>query len=118
MRNRRRPRKLTVDATTTYWWTVRHHHTDGTDCREVLTLRRDDVRTRIVFRDGPGRALAGGTLHTGGVVSGDHYLNLHEPGTVRALVDEALRRGPLPPGGELDGWELLPAAAVSRRRSR
>ncbi|MFI6039890.1 hypothetical protein ACIBBD_38310 [Streptomyces sp. NPDC051315] len=43
-----------------------------------------------------------------------HHLNLHEPGTVRALVDEARRRGLLPQAGELDGSTLFGAAAVGR----
>lgn len=98
--------------TTTYLWTVRHRHGDGEPCQEVLTLRRDGVRTRIVFRSGPGRYAGDGAYtHTGGVGDRHHHLNLHEPGVVRALVDEATRRGLLPGAGELDGWELFPAGA-------
>ncbi|WP_235614548.1 hypothetical protein [Streptomyces ambofaciens] len=47
-----------------------------------------------------------------------NLLNLREPGVVRALVDEADRRGLLPaPGGapvELDGWDVFPAVAAAR----
>jgi hypothetical protein len=44
-------------------------------------------------------------------------LNLHEPGAVRALLDEALARGwqPDTPGEVLlDGWSLLEGAATRR----
>ncbi|MET9500678.1 hypothetical protein ABZY42_02870 [Streptomyces sp. NPDC006622] len=110
MRDARRPRRLTVDETTTYLWTVRHRHRDGQVCEDVLTLIRDGVRTRIVFREGEGRYVGGGAYtHSGGVGDRAHHLNLHEPGTVRALVDEARRRGLLPYDGELDGWILFPA---------
>ncbi|MCX4762075.1 hypothetical protein OG562_14040 [Streptomyces sp. NBC_01275] len=118
MRDRRRPRRLTVDETTAYLWTVRHAHGDGEPCREILTLLRDGVRTRIVFREGRGRYVGSGyPSHSGGVGDARHHLNLHEPGVVRALLDEARRRGLLSSSRELDGWELLPAAAaaVSRR---
>ncbi|GHB33898.1 hypothetical protein GCM10010377_25620 [Streptomyces viridiviolaceus] len=44
-----------------------------------------------------------------------NLLNLREPGVVRALAEEAGRRGPLPAAGgrpvELDGWGLFPAVA-------
>ncbi|MER6165295.1 hypothetical protein [Streptomyces violaceorubidus] len=46
-----------------------------------------------------------------------HLLNLREPGVVRALVEEAGRRGLLPGRGgrpvELDGWELFPAVVAA-----
>lgn len=115
MRDHRRLRRLTVDETTTYLWTVRHRHGDGDVCREILTLHRDGVRTRIVFRAGEGRYAGDGyPSHSGGVGDSHHHLNLHEPRTVRALVDEARRRGPLPHEGELDGWALFQDVAVSR----
>ena len=116
MRDSRRTRTLVVDETTSYLWTVRHRHGDGVPCAEVLTLNRDGVRTRIVFRAGAGRyAGDGGPVgHSGAVGDREHHLNLHEPGAVRALVDEALRRDLLPYDGEVDGWDLLPGAALSR----
>jgi hypothetical protein len=115
MSDQRRLRRLTVDESTTYLWTVRHLHQDDGDCREVLTLHHDGVRTRIVFRSGEGRYAGGGYPgHSGGVGDRDHHLNLHLPGTVRAFVEEARRRGLLPYEGELDGWELFRAVAVSR----
>ncbi|MFD3502038.1 hypothetical protein ACFWWT_24560 [Streptomyces sp. NPDC058676] len=108
-------RRLVVDERTVYLWNVRHRHDDGQPCRETLTLLRDGVRTRVVFRSGPGRDAGGGYPgHSGGVSDTQHYVNLNEPGVVRALVDEAAKRGLLSGGGELDGWELLPAVAVSR----
>ncbi|MEV6176079.1 hypothetical protein ACIHAR_03645 [Streptomyces sp. NPDC052016] len=115
MSDRRRLRRLVVDDSTTYMWTIRHRHEDGTGCAEILTLHQDGVRTRIVFRSGEGRYAGGGyPTHSGGVGDRDHHLNLHEPGTVRAFVEEARRRGLLPHDGELDGWELFRAVAVSR----
>lgn len=100
---------------TTYVWTVRHRHGDGQPCREILTLNRDGLRTRVVFREGEGRySGSGGYGHSGGVGDRHHHLNLHEPGVVRAFVDEAVRRELLPLDGELDGWELFTAVALSR----
>ena len=115
MRDRRRRRSLTVDEGVTYLWTVRHRHGDGQPCREILTLHRDGVHTRIVFRTGDGRYAGDGyPTYSGGVGDAHHHLNLHEPGVVRAFVDEATRRGLLPHAGELDGWELFSAVALSR----
>jgi hypothetical protein len=116
MRNERSLRRLVVDERTVYLWNVRHRHGDGEPCRETLTLLCDGIRTRIVFRSGEGNDAGGGYPgHSGGVSDAHgHYVNLHEPGVVRALVDEASRRGLLSGGGEADGWELLPAVAVSR----
>lgn len=128
MRKKGSLRRLVVDETTTCLWSVRHRHGDGRPCEEVVGLLRDGRRTRIVFREGPGRAVEGG-YQPGGYVSDEHGngLNLNEPGWgsphafegsggVRALVDEATRRGllPGPREQEVDGWELLPAAAGRR----
>lgn len=101
----------------TYRWTVSHTHRadDGSptyhDCTEHLTIRRDGDpgRLEIVFAVGPGKSVAD-PVHSGGVKRGDDYLNLHRPGVVRALLDEAIDRGWLPaePGRcELDGWALV-----------
>ncbi len=121
MRNDRRARRLVVDDRTAWFWTVRHKHRDGDVCREVLSLGLDGVRTRIVFREGDGRVVAGGYWYSGCVADGHGaFLNLREPGVVRAFVDEATARGLLPGHGELDGWELLPAVAETvelRRRA-
>jgi len=44
------------------------------------------------------------------------YVNLHEPGSVRALLDEALARGLVPATGtvEVDGWPLFDAVTPLR----
>ncbi|MEV5318273.1 hypothetical protein AB0K92_11550 [Streptomyces sp. NPDC052687] len=117
MRKKGSLRRLVVDETTTYLWSVRHRHGQGRPCEEVVGLLRDGRRTRIVFRAGPGRAVEGG-YQPGGYVSDEHGngLNLNEPGSVRALVDEAAGRGllPGPREQEVDGWTLLPGAAARR----
>ncbi|WP_369169298.1 hypothetical protein AB5J49_15935 [Streptomyces sp. R28] len=114
MGNDRRLRRLVVDERTTYLWSVRHQHGDGEGegdvHRDVLHLTLDGVRTRIVFREGEGRAVSYGHAYVGCVATGPgKLLNLREPGVVRALVDEATARGLLPGAAELDGWELFDA---------
>ncbi|CAL9576718.1 hypothetical protein SUDANB105_04939 [Streptomyces sp. enrichment culture] len=115
MRKKGSLRKLVVDESTTYLWSVRHRHGDGQPCEEVVSLHRDGKRTRIVFREGPNRPVQGG-YQPGGYVIDEHHngLNLNEPGSVRALVDEATRRGLLPGARQVDGWELLRAVAARR----
>jgi hypothetical protein len=47
----------------------------------------------------------------------DGFLNLHEPGAVRALLDAATERGWQPEEGratEFDGWPLLEDVAAAR----
>ncbi|GLZ13045.1 hypothetical protein Acsp04_32800 [Actinomadura sp. NBRC 104425] len=120
----RRIRRLLVGADV-YRWGAGHAHTRGQDdmgrprlldCREVLTIGREGSpgRLDIVFRAGPGRLVADGLLHNGAVVRADDdaYLNLHRPGVVRALLDEALHRGHGFDTGraEIDGWDLLDGA--------
>ncbi|MEF9903782.1 hypothetical protein [Streptomyces sp. P9-A2] len=126
MRSERRLRRLVVDGpvtggTAVYLWSVRHRHSTEDPCQEVLTLHGDGRTARLVFRGGEGRFVPDGFLHSGCVaVSGQGTLNLHEPGVVRAFIDEAARRGLLPGAGsgpgsaELDGWELFPAVAAGR----
>ncbi|MEU5279733.1 hypothetical protein [Streptomyces asoensis] len=115
MTDRRRRRTLVVDGSTAYLWTVGHRHGDARPCEEVLTLHRDGVRTRIVFRAGEGRYVGSVAYgHSGGVGDRHHHLNLNRPGVVRAFVDEAVARGLLPLDGDLDGWELFTAVAVGR----
>ena len=117
MRKKGSLRRLVVDETTTYLWSVRHRHGDGRPCEEVVGLHRDGTCTRIVFREGPGRPVEGG-YQPGHCVIDEHgnHLNLNEPGSVRALVDEAARRGLLPCARDLDGWELLRAIGAGRPR--
>ncbi|MFI6418003.1 hypothetical protein ACIBG6_11455 [Streptomyces sp. NPDC050842] len=102
-------RRLTVDGTV-WLWNVRHRHPD---CRTVLTLRRAEHRhalLRLVFRNAPGRAVAGFPMGTGEVAAGGGWLNLNEPGVVRRFLEEALTRGLVPTTNgetEEDGWPLF-----------
>ncbi|MGW0389968.1 hypothetical protein ACWDYJ_03505 [Streptomyces sp. NPDC003042] len=125
-RNPRTARRLVVDGNT-YMWSVRHaHRALGTgrgyeDCRETLTLYPAGARgsLRTVFRAGPGRLVPDGyPMHSGEVCKAEGgSLNLHEPGTVRALLEEAQARGWRPDGPateEVDGWALFDAAARTR----
>ncbi|MFF7444513.1 MULTISPECIES: hypothetical protein [unclassified Streptomyces] len=118
MRNDRRVRRLVVDERVTYEWTFRQKRTDGV-WRDVLTLHRGRDRTRFVFRaggPGSGRYVSEGDIwFQGWAVDGRGAgINLREPAVVRALVDEAGRRGLLPAGErEVDGWELFHAVAAA-----
>ncbi|MFD5004925.1 hypothetical protein ACFWMV_18670 [Streptomyces mutabilis] len=115
MRDGCRLRRLVVDgAATAYVWSVRHRHSVTGPCQEVLTLSRDGTRTRLLFRGGGGRHVPDGFLPSGCVALGDAAVNLHEPGVVRAFVDEAARRGLLDRSADLDGWELFPAVVAAR----
>lgn len=81
----------------------------------MLALHRDGRTTHLVFRGGEGRFVPDGFLHSGCVaVRGQGTPNPHEPGVVRAFVDEAARRGLLTGAAELDGWELFLAVAAGR----
>ncbi|MGF1431036.1 hypothetical protein [Kitasatospora sp. LaBMicrA B282] len=112
----------------TFRWTVGHaHDVDESrvvgryqDCREILTLRRRGAAGRVwlVFRDGPGRLVPDGILHSGAVgTTGGDWLNLHEPGTARALLDQVRADG-WDPGDprtrHLDGWPLFDAVVARR----
>ncbi|MFJ9643942.1 hypothetical protein ACWEPM_20400 [Streptomyces sp. NPDC004244] len=122
-RSSKAARRLVADGRT-YMWTVRHGHCvlDDGGCRKVLTLRRHPSGTggvlRFVFDEGPGRYVSGFTTGSGEVGAvGIGALNLHEPGTVRFLLDTALARGWEP--GErretrVDGWTFLKAAVAAR----
>ncbi|MFJ2393348.1 hypothetical protein ACIOTI_11415 [Streptomyces sp. NPDC087843] len=128
-RRSRKSRRLVADGRV-YGWTMRHSHRrdhDGrsVDCRQILTLSPRPAGAggplRIVFTDGPGRYVPGGAPFGSGDVGltqgADLNLNLHEPGSVRALLDVALARGWRPEGRrpvEVDGWLLLEAAAAVR----
>ncbi|MEU9652691.1 hypothetical protein AB0E00_27765 [Streptomyces sp. NPDC048110] len=118
----RRQRRLVVDAGTTWLWSHRQKRGRDGVWRDALTLHRDGVRARFVFRAGApdsGRWTTEGGSWYEGCVGDDrgNLLNLREPGVVRALVDEAGRRGLLPGPGdrpvELDGWELFPAVVAA-----
>ncbi|MFJ5139623.1 hypothetical protein [Streptomyces sp. NPDC088707] len=111
MRRDRVPRRLTVGPTV-WLWTVGHHHTP--DCLTFLTLRRAENRhaqLRLVFREGPGRIVAGYPFGAGDIAAAGAgaILNLNEPGVARRFLDEAAARGLLPTAHGIhdeDGWPL------------
>ncbi|MEV8317828.1 hypothetical protein AB0Q95_27015 [Streptomyces sp. NPDC059900] len=119
-RGKKKPRRLVVDGQV-FLWSVGHTHrvpVDGgfEDCCEVLSIRLSGARgqLRILFREGAGRLVPDGFLHSGavGTVEGSRFLNLHEPGTARALLDAATALGWCPDEPvvrETDGWELFEA---------
>ncbi|WP_195911073.1 hypothetical protein [Streptomyces kaniharaensis] len=123
MRRSRKARRLVV-GDETYLWTVRHAHDveDGyhyRDCREILTLRRHGAHGRLllVFLGGEGRLVPDGYGPSGVVGTGGHWLNLNEPGTARALLDEAVARGwdaAGPAAVEVDGWAYFTPVAARR----
>lgn len=124
----RKPRKARplVVGSDTFMWSLRHAHQvlEGPryrDCTEQLAIRRTGARGRlvIVFREGPGRQVPDGYFVPSEAVSagGQIWLNLHEPGTVRELLDEALVTGwqPDQPAVErVDGWVLFDRVAARR----
>ncbi|MEV5537229.1 hypothetical protein AB0L13_10240 [Saccharopolyspora shandongensis] len=122
VRSGKKARRLVVDDAT-FLWSVRHQHHVEQDqrqfCREVLGIGRLGAvgRVRIVFEGGAGRLVPDGLLHSGGVGTGGSWLNLHEPGTVRALLDEALANGwdPDDPSiKQIDGWLIFDAVSARR----
>ncbi|WP_328915882.1 MULTISPECIES: hypothetical protein [unclassified Streptomyces] len=123
-RSSRTPRRLVVDGET-FLWSVRHEHHGEQGryegCREVLTFRRPGAlgRLTVVFERGPGHLLPDGHASSGAVGTPDGaWLNLHEPGSARALLDAVRARGGRVGGDaaeEVDGWTLFPAVAGTRR---
>ncbi|MEV7174416.1 hypothetical protein AB0O18_32540 [Streptomyces sp. NPDC093224] len=122
-RSPKNARRLVADGDT-YLWTVRHGHrvTDDGGCRQTLALWPEPSGSggslRLLFDEGPGRYVSGFTTGSGEVGQvGVGSLNLHEPGTVRFLLDTARARGWHP--GErretrLDGWTFLAEAVAAR----
>ncbi|GHF78827.1 hypothetical protein GCM10018783_56370 [Streptomyces griseosporeus] len=109
---------------TEYAWCFGHRHDrlrGYAGCSTTLTLWRAGDRSclRLVFRPSPDRAIADGYFDEGAVVrlTDRAYLNLHEPGSVRSLLDEAVARGLLPTSGlvETDGWPLFDAVRPQGR---
>ncbi|WP_329121296.1 hypothetical protein [Streptomyces sp. NBC_01465] len=101
-----------------YGWCFGHRHDRArgyAGCRSTVTLWRPGSkgRLRLVFRPGPDRIVSDSYFEEGAVMRlpDRAYLNLHEPGTVRALLDAALARDPFPAEGsvERDGWPLFDA---------
>lgn len=121
-----RVRRLGIDAETTWIWNVRQRHTRAadtvTDCRLVLSLRREGTQRRleITFRPAPGRIVSDGYWESGTVVSHGIWLNLYEPGVVRRLLDAATASGTLPARAgtvEADGWPLFDAVTAADRQA-
>ncbi|WP_043192529.1 hypothetical protein [Streptomyces sp. NRRL F-2664] len=123
-----RARRIVVDGDT-YTWSVRHSHSrpggGAGDCCESLTLHLAGARghLRILFREGPGRLVPNGYPMVSGEVSltSTESLHLHEPGTVRALLEEGRAAGwrpDGPSGREVDGWTLFEGALRRRAAAR
>jgi hypothetical protein len=121
VRNGKKARRLIV-GDQIFLWSVRHEHdvdlagelaSRYRDCREVLSLRMYGLpgRLLITFSVGDGRIVSDGMLPGGTVgTTGSGWLNLNEPGTVRALLDEALVQGWTPTTSAiqlLDGWQFF-----------
>ncbi|WP_432096566.1 hypothetical protein [Streptomyces sp. bgisy100] len=123
-RNRRNARRLVADGNT-YLWSLSHSHRTLSsggfeDCCDIVALRllRSRGCVRILFPGGPGRFEPGGTVPSGTVGTvGGGCLNLHEPGTVRALLDEALAAGwrpEAPRTEDMDGWAFFDTVVARR----
>jgi hypothetical protein len=120
-RNRKKARRLIVGSDS-YLWSVEHEHrAEGgqyQDCREVLAVRRvgSPGRLLIVFRAGADLLVPDGHAHSGAVGTAERgWLNLHEPGTVRALLAEATTGGWRPDDPSVtqaDGWLFFDAVAT------
>ncbi|MCF3106531.1 hypothetical protein IPZ58_33935 [Streptomyces roseoverticillatus] len=125
---RKKTARRLVAGGETFLWSLGHTHRalgDGRyeGCCETLVIRLFKTRGRlqVSFAEGPGRLVPDGFLRPSGVVgiTGGGTLNLHEPGTVRAVLDEALGRGwspDGPPAVEMDGWDLFETVAARRAR--
>ncbi|WP_051797593.1 hypothetical protein [Streptomyces sp. NRRL S-337] len=94
-------------------------------CCEILVLRlfKAPGRLHIHFRSGPYRLVPDGYVMPSGAVgtANGPLLNLHEPGTARAFLDEALSKGWRPDDPlteELDGWRLCDTVATRRADKR
>jgi hypothetical protein len=126
-RSTKKARRL-VAGSEIFLWSLRHEHRSEQgrylDCCEVLTIRRHGARgrLRILFQEGPGRLAPDGFAHSGAVSTAeDSWLNLHEPGTVRALLAAATAGGWQPDNPstqQLDGWSLFDTAAPRSDRCR
>lgn len=121
-----RLRRLVV-GDTTWHWTVRQlpHRVAHEHCRLKLSLYPEGPRRRrlvLLFGPSEDRVVSNCYFDSGALVRrSDHaYLNLHEPGTVRRLLDAAAPNLDLHPSAqtvEVDGWPYFdaittPAASV------
>ncbi|WP_217177881.1 hypothetical protein [Streptomyces sp. AC495_CC817] len=119
MRKNTRLRRLVVDGTT-WHWTVRQRSRVAYDhCHLKLSLYPDGPRGRrlvLLFSPAQNRAVSNCYFDSGALVRlSDHtYLNLHEPGTVRRLLDAAAPTLALHPDThtvEVNGWPYFDAVA-------
>jgi hypothetical protein len=118
MSRNRTYRVLTADEHS-YLWRVRHRHDEG--CDEVLSIRRvaSPSGRALHFRPKPGFVIPDGVTSASGVVRDEtgRWLNLNEPGVVRAFID-ALTASEWPPDDHsfvhLDGWAWLAGAHRQR----
>ncbi len=110
---------------TAWYWTVRQRvRPDYADCRLTLSFFTDfkdftDTslpgarrRLALVFAPGPDRIVSNTYLEAGTVVRlpDRSWLNLHEPGTARRLLDAAapvLTTRPLELKLAVDGWSFF-----------
>jgi hypothetical protein len=116
VKNERRLRRLVV-GDTIWHWTVRQRvrHTYD-DCRLTLSLYPEGTRRRLalVFRPRQDRIISNTYFDSGALVRlpDRTYLNLHEPGTVRRLLDAARPILDLHTSEqviEVDGWQYFDA---------
>lgn len=112
-----RLRRLVV-GDTTWHWTIRQRSRVAYDhCHLKLSLYPDGPRGRrlvLLFSPAENRVVSNCYFDSGALVRrSDHtYLNLHEPGTVRRLLDAAAPALTLHPTAqtvELDGWPYFDA---------
>lgn len=127
-RSEKKARRLAVRGET-FLWSLSHTHRvlDGgryEDCCENLVIRQFQAngRLHIAFRAGSDRLLPDGYLMPSGAVgtAPGKTLNLHEPGTVRALLEAAMSHGRSVDGfvtEEIDGWSIFDEVAARRRRT-
>ncbi|MBE1597921.1 MULTISPECIES: hypothetical protein [Streptomyces] len=117
MKKNTRLRRLVV-GDTTWHWTVRQRSRVAYDhCHLKLSLYpQGPGRRRLVLLFSPAedRVVSNCYFDSGALVrlSNHTYLNLHEPGTVRRLLDAAAPKLDLHPSAqevEVDGWPYFDA---------
>jgi hypothetical protein len=110
--SRNRTYRVLAVGEQTYLWRVRHRHDEG--CDEILSIRRvaSSSGRALHFRPKPGFVVPDGGTSASGVVGDDagRWLNLNEPGVVRAFVDALTAFEWLATDrafAHLDGWDWL-----------
>lgn len=124
----RRLRRLVV-GNATYYWTVRQRIRPVYQaCSVTLSFYPENTRCRLalVFRSGRGRIISNSGFESGALIRlpDRAYLNLHEPGTVRSLLDaaEADLVSSVNVPAHVDGWPyfdmVVDAARICPRGDR